>query len=408
MGSNVDFRSLERRCRGEGIERRDNGGPVTEKDVWDFERCSESPCIGTVVDLFCGAGGLTCGLKREGLCVVAGVDMDGQYRYAYERNNASRFVERDIERFSASELSDLFGTNEARVLVGCAPCQPFSVYNQKNNNRKWQLVQRFAELIVQTQPDVVSMENVPRLFRYREGIVFEQFVHMLEDVGYHVAYEVVFLPDYGLPQYRRRLVLMASLHGKIWLESPSVGRDDYQTVEEALGHLPPIAAGEADPGDRLHTASRLSPLNLKRIRASMPGGSWADWEEELRAECHRSDTGKGYKSVYGRMKLEEPAPTITTQFYGFGNGRFGHPEQDRAISLREGAILQGFPLDYDFVPANEKIQFKSVGRMIGNAVPVVLARAIGRAIAEHLTLHGISRRGTCGSADRGDMVQSER
>ena len=108
------------------------------------------------------------------------------------------------------------------------------------------------------------------------------------------------------------------------------------------------------------------------------------------------------------MELEEPAPTITTQFYGFGNGRFGHPEQDRAISLREGAILQGFPLDYDFVPANEKIQFKSVGRMIGNAVPVVLARAIGRAIAEHLTLHGISRRGTCGSADRGDMVESGR
>ena len=115
MGSNVDFRSFEKRCCDEGIEGRDNGGRVTEMDNWDFARCRETPCIGTVVDLFCGAGGLTCGLKREGLCVVAGVDMDGQYRYAYERNNASRFVERDIEGFSASELSDLFGTSEARV-----------------------------------------------------------------------------------------------------------------------------------------------------------------------------------------------------------------------------------------------------------------------------------------------------
>ena len=106
----------------------------------------------------------------------------------------------------------------------------------------------------------------------------------------------------------------------------------------------------------------------------MPGGSWDDWEEELRAECHKEKSGKGYKSVYGRMRFEEPAPTITTQFYGFGNGRFGHPEQDRAISLREGAILQSFPREYDFTDPCEKVQFKVVGRMIGNAVPILLAR----------------------------------
>ena len=345
---------------------------------------------GSVVDLFCGAGGLTHGLLATGFHIAAGIDMDPQCRYPYEYNNRTRFIQMDVNELTAKELSRCFLDGRPRILVGCAPCQPFSLYNQKNKDPKWRLVQKFGKLVVDTRPDVVSMENVPRLLKYEKGSVFDALRTLLERAGYYVWYDVAVVADYGVPQYRRRLVLMASLHGELSLEVQRTKQDRYQTVEQAIGHLPPIGAGETDPDDRLHTAGRLSPLNLKRIRASMPGGSWEEWEEELRAECHRADTGRGYKSVYGRMKLEEPSPTITTQFFGFGNGRFGHPEQDRALSLREGAILQSFPPHYEFVPPAERVQFKAVGRMIGNAVPFLLGRAIGRSIASHVEKHGLA------------------
>jgi DNA (cytosine-5)-methyltransferase 1 len=128
----------------------------------------------------------------------------------------------------------------------------------------------------------------------------------------------------------------------------------------------------------------LSKLNLARIKASRPGGSWRDWPQHLVADCHRRSTGKSYPGVYGRMEWNEPSPTLTTQFYGFGSGRFGHPSQARGLSLREGAILQGFPQDYSFVPPGRTVQFKVLGRLIGNAVPVELGRVIGESILSHL------------------------
>ena len=161
-------------------------------------------------------------------------------------------------------------------------------------------------------------------------------------------------------------------------------RDKYRTVMDEIGALPSLNHGEADEADPLHCTSRLSEINARRIVASKPGGTWRDWDEDLVAKCHKVETGRGYSSVYGRMKWDEPSPTITTQFFGFGNGRFGHPEQPRALSLREGAMLQGFPRDYEFVPPGKRIQFKAVGRLIGNAVPVKLAAAIARAVRSHL------------------------
>lgn len=346
--------------------------------------------LGSVVDLFCGAGGLTHGLRNEGFQVCAGVDVDEQCRFPFEANNAATFLNRDVVRLTASELEALFAENGPRILVGCAPCQPFSTYNQKNDDPKWRLVERFGELIVETLPDIVSMENVPRLLEFQKGEVFAAFRRTLETAGYTVRHRIVFLPDYGLPQRRSRLVVMASRHGEIDLEPPTHTPDGYRTVEDVIGGLPPIDAGASDGDDKLHAASRLSPINLRRIRASMPGGSWADWDEDLVADCHKVESGRGYRSVYGRMRYEEPAPTITTQFFGFGNGRFGHPEQDRGLSLREGAILQSFPPGYQFVRPGERVQFKALGRMIGNAVPVLLGQVIGRSIKAHLRLHGLS------------------
>lgn len=156
------------------------------------------------------------------------------------------------------------------------------------------------------------------------------------------------------------------------------------TVKDAIGGLPRIAAGEKSADDPLHASAGLGAINLKRIRASTPGGTWRDWPKGLRASCHRRSTGKTYPSVYGRMEWDKPAPTMTTQCYGFGNGRFGHPEQDRAISLREAAIIQSFPKEYSFLAGGEEVTFERLGTLIGNAVPPKLGEAIGRSILAHV------------------------
>jgi DNA (cytosine-5)-methyltransferase 1 len=225
------------------------------------------------------------------------------------------------------------------------------------------------------------MENVPEIQRHE---VFRDFVHRLKRLDYHVSYSEAFCPDHGVPQQRRRLVLLASLLGEIELMKPRQMKPVF--VRDAISHLAPLAAGESSD-DPMHRACCLSPLNLRRIQASRPGGCWREWPDELVANCHRTEMGKNYPSVYGRMEWDAPAPTITTQFFGFGNGRFGHPEQDRAITLREGALLQSFPPDYQFIPPDQVASFASLGRLIGNAVPVRLGESIGNSIRHHLKSH---------------------
>ncbi len=334
------------------------------------------------VDLFCGAGGLTHGLISEGISVVAGIDVDEACRHPFEANNAARFIKEDVGSLTPRCVDELFGDAEIRVLAGCAPCQPFSTYAQRYDvvgSPRWSLLYHFGRLIKATRPDVVTMENVPSVAKHA---VFDDFVETVRRMGYHVHHGIVDCSLYGLPQGRRRMVLLASRLGPIELIAPTSIRG--ATVRAAIGELMPIAQGGGHPEDVLHAASKLSDLNLERIRASRPGGTWRDWPKHLIADCHRRETGRTYPGVYGRMVWDEPAPTLTTQFYGFGNGRFGHPEQDRAISLREGAILQGFPQSYSFIPNGAPVHFKALGRMIGNAVPVTLGEVIGRSIADHL------------------------
>ena len=165
---------------------------------------------------------------------------------------------------------------------------------------------------------------------------------------------------------------------------PTHDKFDFVTVKQTIGNLEPLNAGQKSTRDRLHQCSKLSELNLRRIRASKPGGTWRDWSEDLRAKCHLKASGKTYPAVYGRMEWNRPSPTITTQCFGFGNGRFGHPEQDRAISLREAALLQTFPPTYKFVDSNKPVVFSSVGRLIGNAVPVKLGEVIAESIIKHV------------------------
>lgn len=344
---------------------------------------------GSVIDLFCGAGGLSHGFKLERFHVVAGIDFDAKCRYPFERNNEAPFLLKDVAEIDAADLASRFVPGLPRVLVGCAPCQPFSKYSQGREDGRWQLLEHFSRLICEVKPDIVSMENVPRLQKFMDSSVFSAFVRTLRNNDYFVDWKVAYCPDYGIPQSRSRLVLLASRIGPPGVPEATHQADNYQTVRDAIGDLPPIAAGGGDDGDPLHRCSELSTNNIKRMLASRPGGSWREWEEDLVTPCHRRETGQGYSSVYGRMKWDEPAPTITTQFFGFGNGRFGHPEQDRAISLREGALIQTFPPDYAFVPEGHKVEIKTLGRLIGNAVPVGLGRAIARRIYAHLDEYGV-------------------
>lgn len=335
------------------------------------------------VDLFCGAGGLTHGLRKAGIRVTAGYDIDPACRYAYEENNQGTiFLLRSVADLSVQELASHYPQGHTRILVGCAPCQPFSKYTQgldKQNDSKWGLLHEFGRLVHDLKPEIVSMENVPEIQRHN---VFEAFISTLGHAGYHINHQEVFCPDFGVPQQRKRLVLLASIFGPISLEDPRK-ENTPPTVRDAIAHLPALEAGE-ESEDPMHRACRLSPLNLRRIKVSRPGGCWRDWPEDLVARCHRTKIGKNYPSVYGRMEWDRPSPTITTQFFGFGNGRFGHPEQDRAITLREGAILQSFPEKYKFIDNGSRIPFATLGRLIGNAVPVRLGVVIGRSILNHL------------------------
>ena len=340
----------------------------------------------SVVDLFCGIGGLTKGLELAGLNVVAGIDLDESCKYAYEANNSSRFISGDINSIDANEIMDLYPREDLRVLVGCAPCQPFSKYTQRyrkegHKDDKWRLLYAFSNLIDNVNPSIVSMENVPELAK---ETVFDDFIAHLRSAGYNCSWSIVFCPEYGVPQQRKRLVLLASLLGDISIIPPKFNEGNYKTVRGAIGNLPLLRDGQIDETDPLHCATKMTETNLHRIRQSVPGGTWKDWDEHLKLKCHKRSTGKGYSAVYGRMSWDEPSPTITTQFYGYGNGRFGHPQQDRALSYREGALLQSFPEDYLFIEKDQPFNRKELGVHIGNAVPVELGRAIGESILLHV------------------------
>ncbi|WP_298434714.1 DNA cytosine methyltransferase [uncultured Jannaschia sp.] len=337
------------------------------------------------VDLFCGVGGLTHGLTRAGVQVRIGVDLDPACRFPLEANNSAKFIEADVAELDPSEIASVFEASEISLLAGCAPCQPFSSYSQSARRNgphdDWELLSSFSELVLAVRPTLVTMENVPPLQKQQ---IFRDFVSALDEAGYFVDFAVVDGRNIGLPQQRQRLVLVASLLGPITI--PESAKPPV-TVRDAISDLPPIEAGTADLNDPLHASASLSELNLERIRHSKPGGTWRDWPEEIVAACHKRSTGSTYPSVYGRMEWDKPSPTMTTQCYGFGNGRFGHPEQDRAISLREAAMLQSFPKDYDLVAPGATINFNVLGRMIGNAVPVLLGEFIGEILVEHVRTH---------------------
>jgi DNA (cytosine-5)-methyltransferase 1 len=353
----------------------------------------------TAVDLFCGAGGLTYGLEQAGIDVQIGVDLDADSRYAYEANTNAEFRKTDVTALAQNpeRIKRMYPWDaDVEVLAACAPCQPYSTMGHSKDkgttdHDKWGLLNTVSKLVAELEPDVVVTENV---LQVRHDDVYDKFIDTLETNGYHINSESnrnVYGPEYGIPQKRKRWVVMASKHGPISLPEPSYSDEtEYPTVRDTIDHLPPIEAGENHLDIKLHRARSLSDKNLERIRHMEPGGDWRVWKEDgldhLLAECHKRASGQSYKAPYSRMRPDEPAPTITTQFYNYGSGRFGHYDttQNRALSLLEGALLQTFPASYDFYDDWEDVGVQNLGRLIGNAVPPKLGEHIGRGIQSHL------------------------
>lgn len=339
------------------------------------------------VDLFCGIGGLTYGLRQAGITVNAGIDNDPSCRTAYEQNNPkTAFMDANIRDVDPETINRYYEGADVKVMVGCAPCQPFSAHTRKNQSGNkgddCSLLLEFSRLIRGCEPDIISIENVPGLAKHK---VFDGFMEDLRELGYHCAPpRTVFCPHYGVPQTRKRLVVLASRLRKIEMIPPTHNRSDQWPTLGKIGgfkSLPRIKHGERSKNDPCHVSMQLTAKNLERIKQSKPGGNWRDWDESIVSKCQKKAY---YPAPYGRMRWNSLAPTITTQFCYYSAGRFGHPVQNRAISLREGALLQTFPMTYKFQNTANPLLPREIARHIGNAVPVKLAKAIGSSIRRHV------------------------
>ena len=333
------------------------------------------------VDLFCGIGGLSFGLLQANIDVIAGLDINSFCKEIYEKNNKSKFILADISKYNFQEMKNIYSRNSIRALVGCAPCQPFSSLTskvKKKNDARWNLINYFLQAVKILNPHLISMENVRGIIKTD---IFKTFVKKIKKIGYNVNFDIVYCPDYGVPQNRSRLVLLGSKLGEIPIPQKTHSKNKYVAIKNIIKKLPKLKSGETNKKDAIHSAAKLSPINLKRIQQSKPKGTWHDWDKELLPNCYKKKSGESYTNVYGRMDWNKIAPTITTQFFSYGCGRFGHPEQDRALSIREGALLQTFPKNYKF---GHGIPITKIGRCVGNAVPPRLGFIIGEAMKKHI------------------------
>jgi DNA (cytosine-5)-methyltransferase 1 len=344
------------------------------------------------IDIYSGCGGLSLGLIEAGFEIRAAVEIDKVAAETYRRNIGDVVINKDVRQINGEYILDVAGLERGKcvLLAGCAPCQGFSAQNRnkrKNDPRNF-LVLEFVRLVKEIEPLFILMENVPGLINGTGRQLFERAREQLYDAGYTIKEEIINAADYGVPQIRMRAVIIGCRE-KINLRLPEPTHSEnpfdqsgrrlkpWRTVRDAIGDLPPIKAGEEHKTIIQHRAARLGEKNLLRIR-NIPknGGSRFDLPRELWLECHKRNP-KAYRDVYGRMSWDRPAPTLTGGCTNITKGRFGHPEQDRGISIREAARLQTFPDDFVFSGSMKQIQLQ-----IGNAFPVLLARVIGETIVE--------------------------
>jgi DNA (cytosine-5)-methyltransferase 1 len=351
-----------------------------------------------VFDFFCGCGGTSRGFQKAGMNIAFALDIDPDAKKTFTKNfPLTRFCNKSITKLTELDLQPTLDEhkNSYKLFCGCAPCQPFT--KQNTESRKYDtrrsLLSQFGKIVERHVPDFIFVENVPglqKLPKNKRG-PFPAFKELLENkLHYKLAFGVIAAQDYGAPQMRRRFVLLASKHGAITIPESTHGKDrefSYKTVRDVIADLPAISAGQActTPNVFNHRAAELSELNMKRIKASdHNGGGRNNWSENLVPACYTRENEQGEKhsghtDCYGRLWWDKPATGLTTRCISFSNGRFGHPEQDRAISVREAARLQGFDDGFEFTG-----NLNSMAKQIGNAVPVDLAYAMGCHFIKHV------------------------
>lgn len=342
------------------------------------------------VDFFCSGGGMSFGVQEAGIQILAGIDFDENCRETYEANiKGAEFIHADVFDLKEQELEDKLSLNkndDNLVLIGCSPCQFWSIINtdKTKSARSKNLLVEFSRFVKYFRPGYVVVENVPGVLRRKEESGLNEFIVWLKNNGYeNPHFKVHNVNDYGVPQNRKRFTLIASRISKEEI-MPLELQGKKVVVKDVLGEdkgFPKIKAGHKDNTDFLHSVPSISEINKKRLKkVKKDGGNRLGFanDPELQLNCFigRDDS---FKDTFGRLWWDRPAPTITTKFFSISNGRFVHPEEDRALSIREGATLQSFPFTYKF----KGTSIANIARMIGNAVPPKYATALGKAIIQN-------------------------
>lgn len=361
------------------------------------------------IDLFSGCGGVSIGLTKVGFDVACAVEIDEAAVNAYKNYHLLKnvnVVQDDICKLSGEDIlkAGNISRNEMYLLAGCPPCQKFSMQNRINNSDESKidevkkLLMEYKRIIKEIYPPFVLMENVPGIRSSYNGRIIKEFISELENVNapkrerYKVVYDVVNAADYGVPQLRKRFVLHAvrydvydllqskgmdiSLPETTHSKDGKDGKQRWVTVREIFEGLPKISAGERYSDDKIrnHYCANLSDINIERMRIIRAnGGTRTALPAHLVLKCHKKYTG--HADVYGVMNPDAPAPTMTGGCLSYSKGRFGHPFEDRAISVREAARIQTFPDDYVFGESLTKAALE-----IGNAVPIKLVEASGQSL----------------------------
>jgi DNA (cytosine-5)-methyltransferase 1 len=342
----------------------------------------------TAIDFFCGAGGLTRGFLNAGITVKLGIEIDESCQFTYQINNQpAKMLVNDVRKITVNDIKRQISDvkSDELLLAACAPCQPFSQQRRKKRQyREKNLILQFGRFVKALKPKYIFIENVPGLKNVKGPSSFKRFLKLIANLDYEWQEKVINAKDYGVPQSRKRLVLIAVREFKPQIPKPTHGNDKnqkpYETVKSAIKDYPRIEAGSIDHKFNNHWAADITPINMKRMQATRKnGGSRLDWPTDLQLNCHLKvrkggEKYRGHTDVYGRMRWNQPAPTLTCKCVSVSNVRYGHPNQNRAISLREAAKLQSFSDDYMFFGPSKG----HLAQQVGNAVPVKLGEVFGK------------------------------
>lgn len=337
------------------------------------------------VDFFCGGGGMSYGMEKAGINVLAGIDLEPSCKETYESNIKGEFIQADVfdlKEFELEKKLNLKKHDDDLILIGCSPCQFWSIINtDKSKSKKSKnLLKEFKRFVQYFIPGYVVIENVPGVLRKKQESGLEDFIDWLEDNDYKVYYDVHNVNDYGVPQSRKRFILIANRVTRRIIE-PLKKEGKKPVLVDFIGEhngFPKVKAGYKDESKFMHTVAGLNETNIERLKKTTKnGGSRTSYmkDKKLAPKCHYNNADN-FKDTYGRLSWNKPSTTITTKFFSISNGRFAHPEENRALSLREGAVLQTFPKTYKF----HGTSIGSIARIIGNAVPPVYAERIGKGI----------------------------